>query len=248
MQSMARITPVGGLAFTHDRQELYVRVEEGWQIIELGPILPLPPVPVTTLPGPVTLPTPTPGVIEGDNMLHLYASNYPVAGFQNGPGSMGGIRGADFICFKQAQQAGLKGTYRAFLSSKVQDIKSVVRKEDRNIPVVNAKNELMFSTWNDIFKGSEAPFNDEVPLYSFSGKDVMTDPLWPHKYVWHGSYSNGERMLNSYCDQWLAERTEEVGQASSLMNHRLLGQEAYGCNNSFVLLCIQNTVTKVKKK
>lgn len=66
--------------------------------------------------------------------LHLIALNSPQTG------SMRGIRGADFLCFTQAQAIGMKGTFRAFLSAKLQDLYSIVRKADRDrLPVVNLK-------------------------------------------------------------------------------------------------------------
>lgn len=53
---------------------------------------------------------------------------------------MRGIRGADYLCFQQARAIGLKGTFRAFLSSKLQDLYTIVRRADRdNIPIVNLK-------------------------------------------------------------------------------------------------------------
>lgn len=66
--------------------------------------------------------------------LHLIALNSPQTG------SMRGIRGADFLCFTQAQAIGMKGTFRAFLSARLQDLYSIVRKTDRDhLPIVNMK-------------------------------------------------------------------------------------------------------------
>ena len=66
--------------------------------------------------------------------LYLIALNTPQTG------SMRGIRGADFLCFTQAQAIGMKGTFRAFLSARLQDLHSVVRKTDRDrLPIVNLK-------------------------------------------------------------------------------------------------------------
>lgn len=68
------------------------------------------------------------------HQLHLIALNSPHSG------SMRGIRGADFLCFTQAQAIGMKGTFRAFLSAKLQDLYSIVRKTDRDrLPIVNLK-------------------------------------------------------------------------------------------------------------
>lgn len=72
--------------------------------------------------------------------LHLIALNSPQVG------NMRGIRGADFLCFQQARAAGLKGTFRAFLSSKLQDLYSIVRKSDRHtLPIVNLKVHLLLT-------------------------------------------------------------------------------------------------------
>jgi hypothetical protein len=53
---------------------------------------------------------------------------------------MRGIRGADEKCYKQAKQVGKKGTYRAFLSTKTQDLASLVYYDiDKSVPIVNMK-------------------------------------------------------------------------------------------------------------
>lgn len=68
------------------------------------------------------------------HQLHLIALNGPQTG------NMQGIRGADFLCFQQARAVGLKGTFRAFLSSKLQDLYTIVRRSDRDsFPIVNLK-------------------------------------------------------------------------------------------------------------
>ena len=55
-------------------------------------------------------------------------------------GRMRGIRGADEKCYKQAKQVGKKGTYRAFLSTKTQDLASLVYYDiDKSVPIVNMK-------------------------------------------------------------------------------------------------------------
>ncbi len=65
---------------------------------------------------------------------------------------MRGIRGADFQCYQQARSMGLTATYRAFLSSHLQDLATIVRKADRtDMPVVNLRvrrNSYLHSQFN----------------------------------------------------------------------------------------------------
>ena len=64
--------------------------------------------------------------------LHLIALNEPFSG------SQGGIRGADFACFKESRRAGLRGTYRALLAGQNQDLDTIVHASHRSgVRVVN---------------------------------------------------------------------------------------------------------------
>jgi hypothetical protein len=65
--------------------------------------------------------------------LRMAALNEPCTG------DMTGVRGADYSCYRESRRAGLRGTFRAFLSSRVQNLDSIVRFSDRELPVVNIK-------------------------------------------------------------------------------------------------------------
>jgi len=65
--------------------------------------------------------------------LRMAALNEPYSG------DMHGVRGADHACYRQAQRANMRGTFRAFISSRVQDLDSIVRPADRNLPVINTR-------------------------------------------------------------------------------------------------------------
>lgn len=58
-------------------------------------------------------------------------------------GALKGKRGADYSCYRQARRAGLSGTFRAFLASRVQGMDAIVRPADRNLPVVNLRVSLV---------------------------------------------------------------------------------------------------------
>lgn len=97
--------------------------------------------------------------------LHLVALNLPFSGDMR----------ADFQCFQQAQLAGLTATYRAFLSSHLQDLATVVRKTDRyNLPIVNLK--VRVSAQNLLYQDKlQVPQNlrEYQKLKSFNTKYIL---------------------------------------------------------------------------
>uniref|UniRef100_A0A3P8TNX6 Collagenase NC10/endostatin domain-containing protein n=1 Tax=Amphiprion percula TaxID=161767 RepID=A0A3P8TNX6_AMPPE len=167
--------------------------------------------------------------------LHLVALNSPQTG------AMRGIRGADFMCFTQAQAIGMKGTFRAFLSARLQDLQSIVRKADRDsLPVVNLKDEVLFDSWDAIF--NDGRMKDGVPIYSFDGRDVLNDSAWPEKTMWHGSTSGGQRHVDSFCETWRVGDRALTGMASPLQGGGgLLQQSSSSCSSSYIVLCIENS-------
>merc|ERR1712042_133285 len=96
------------------------------------------------------IPAVVPSIDNGEG-LHMIALNYPIRGY------LKGISGADSSCYRQARRAGLKGTYRAFLSSRDQDVRSIVsRRSQEDYPILNINGDVLFNSWKEIFqyKGS----------------------------------------------------------------------------------------------
>uniref|UniRef100_A0A3Q0QVJ8 Collagen alpha-1(XVIII) chain n=1 Tax=Amphilophus citrinellus TaxID=61819 RepID=A0A3Q0QVJ8_AMPCI len=175
--------------------------------------------------------------------LHLIALNTPHTG------NMRGIRGADFLCFQQARTVGLKGTFRAFLSSKLQDLYTIVRRSDRDsVPIVNLKDQVLFSSWDTLFGDSANTMRENVPIYSFDGRDILRDSAWPEKMVWHGSSKKGHRQTDQYCETWRTGDRAVTGLASSLQSGHLLQQSPSSCSGSYIVLCIENAVISPSKK
>lgn len=231
------------MVYVTDKSEVYIRVRQGWRKVLLGELIPfpseIPPPPAASgleiqsfLPGYNLLPH----TVHTQPGLHLVALNAPFSG------DMRGIRGADFQCFQQARAMGLMATYRAFLSSHLQDLATIVKKGDRfNMPIVNLKREVLFNNWMSIFSGNGGQFDPQIPIYSFDGRNVMTDPSWPQKMIWHGSNRNGIRQTSNYCEAWRAGDMAVTGQASLLQSGRLLDQHTRSCSNNFIVLCIENS-------
>uniref|UniRef100_A0A3Q3VYJ3 Collagenase NC10/endostatin domain-containing protein n=1 Tax=Mola mola TaxID=94237 RepID=A0A3Q3VYJ3_MOLML len=175
--------------------------------------------------------------------LHLIALNAPQTG------NMRGIRGADFLCFQQARAVGLKGTFRAFLSSKLQDLYTIVHRSDRDSsPIVNLKDQALFRSWESLFGDDASKIRENVPIYSFDGRDILRDSAWPEKMVWHGSSKKGHRQTDNYCETWRAGDRAVTGLASSLKSGHLLQQTSSSCSASYIVLCIENALTSQSKK
>ncbi|CAL8388780.1 unnamed protein product [Boreogadus saida] len=166
--------------------------------------------------------------------LHLIALNSPQTG------AMRGIRGADYQCFTQARAIGMKGTFRAFLSSKLQDLNSIVRRTDRGrLPIVNLKDEVLFDSWDAIFNKGKMK---DATIYSFDGMDILTNAVWPEKMLWHGSTSGGQRKVESYCETWRLGDEGPRGEASPLgRGEGILREEPRSCSSSYVVLCVENS-------
>lgn len=118
---------------------------------------------------------------------------------------------------------------------------SVLNDFHRKLPVSNIKGEVLFNSWYEMFSSSGAPFQHPPRIYSFSGKNVLTDLTWPNKLVWHGGLPNGERALDMSCDAWHTSVKEKVGLAASLYGSRLLEQTSFSCDKRFIVLCVEAT-------
>ncbi|CAK8673665.1 unnamed protein product [Clavelina lepadiformis] len=195
----------------------------------------------TTTEAPTTTTTTTTQQPLSNKRLHMIALNFPLSG------RMGGIVGADRLCFEQAKDAGLRGTYRAFLSSRDQHVSSIVRRQDReNVPIVNAKGEILFPNWNSIFNGSMGDFHDPEKIYSFEQRRILTDARWPVKAIWHGSSPDGSVNSHHYCVSWYTQNMAVTGAGASLRNHRLLAHKPLSCHRSFAVLCIENSTRTLR--
>ncbi|XP_064211891.1 collagen alpha-1(XV) chain isoform X4 [Tribolium castaneum] len=247
MIKMSSVSPVGTLAYVIEEEALLVRVNNGWQYIALGSVLP-----VTTPSPPTTTSPQLRPPFEASNLInHIskpadvpnwYPKMLRMAALNEAyTGDVHGVRGADYSCYREARRAGLRGTFRAFLSSRVQNVDSIVRLADRKLPVSNLRGEVLFNSWSEMFKGDGAPFPHPPRIYSFNGKNVLTDLSWPHKAVWHGALVNGERALDTSCDAWHSASRDKVGLAGSLKGPTLLEQTPYTCDKKLILLCIEAT-------
>lgn len=227
----------GTLAYVTATGSLYLKVSQGWKEIQLGSLIYL---------SNNIIPQDEPRVayqIRGHTMerirsvkerLNLVALNQPHSG------DMMGLDTADRMCYEQAKAMGLAPNYRAFISSHRQDLVHVVYPGFRDtLAVTNLRGDVLFRNWRSIFNADRGPIDARIPIYSFDGRDVLADPFWPQKNIWHGSNSRGLRVVDKHCETWRTDHMSVVGQSSSLISGLLLGQQTRSCSNEYIVLCIE---------
>ncbi|KAG5682062.1 hypothetical protein PVAND_011447 [Polypedilum vanderplanki] len=249
--------PVGSICYVIDEEALLVKVSKGWQYIALGTLLPFTTPYVTTSPmsptsymdlqasnllnsnsilkSPESYTFTTPPEYETWNpkMLRLIALNEPYSG------NLQGLRNADLNCHRQARRSGLMGNFRAFLSTRIQNLDSLIKPEDRELPITNLRGDVLFNSFNAIFNNNAQGIflsSNSPRIISFSGKNVMNDNTWPHKIVWHGARADS---IDTNCEGWHSNFQDKVGLGSSLLGNKLLAQEMYSCQQKNIVLCIE---------
>nr|XP_026486886.1 collagen alpha-1(XVIII) chain-like isoform X2 [Vanessa tameamea] len=242
------ITPLGTLAYILEENILLMRVENGWQYIIMGSFLQTRESHTSTTPRPKYYNPPatstSPPLRDApytDNYIRLVALNEPYPGNMVTSINRTGRSAADQECYNQAKNSQQPSSFVAFLANKVEDLRSIVKRlRDRNVPVVNLYGDVLFDSWSNMFNGSGALLA-KSNIYSFSGKNVLIDPTWPIKAVWHGGNSFGIRTPRTYCEEWQSDSPLSIGAASSLKSNRLLEQEQYSCDNKLIVLCVEAT-------
>lgn len=61
---------------------------------------------------------------------------------------------------------------------RIQNLDSIVKPEDRELPITNLRGDVLFNSWNSIFSAQGGFFSQAPRIYSFSGKNVLNDPTW----------------------------------------------------------------------
>ncbi|NXU55852.1 COFA1 protein, partial [Turnix velox] len=88
--------------------------------------------------------------------------------------------------------------------------------------------QLLAKSWSSLFEGqSGATLRGQI--FSFNGRNVLTDPLWPQKLAWHGSTARGGHSRRRDCQGWRSSGTGE-GLAAPLGQGRLLAGIRHNCS------------------
>ncbi|NWR24217.1 COFA1 protein, partial [Emberiza fucata] len=85
--------------------------------------------------------------------------------------------------------------------------------------------QLLAKSWSSLFGGAAL----RGPIYSFNGRNVLADPLWPQRLAWHGSTPRGGHARRWDCQGWRSSGTAQ-GMASALGEGRLLAGQRHNCS------------------
>ncbi|CAK1550595.1 unnamed protein product [Leptosia nina] len=234
-------TPLGTIAYVLQERILLVRVENGWQNIEMGSLFSARSSSYSHTEYPIeTYRTSRRITNDKASYMRLIALNEPYPGNMLTSANRTGRNAVNQECFKQAKKR-FQGAnnFVAFLTNKLEDLRSLVKTEaDRQVPIVNLRGEVLFDSWLDLFNGSGAPVAMKK-IYSFNGQRVSINKNWPDKAIWHGSDSFGIRVPRAFCEEWQNNRPLDFGMASPLEGNKLLEQRMYPCDSRLIVLCVE---------
>ncbi|NXL52200.1 COFA1 protein, partial [Podilymbus podiceps] len=95
---------------------------------------------------------------------------------------------------------------------------------------LHPQGQLLARSWSSLFDG-QASAAPRGPIYSFNGRNVLTDPLWPRRLAWHGSTLRGGQARRRDCQGWRSSGPGE-GLAAPLGEGRLLAGQRHNCSQA----------------
>ncbi|NWU91528.1 COFA1 protein, partial [Upupa epops] len=90
--------------------------------------------------------------------------------------------------------------------------------------------QLLAKSWSALFQGQSGA-TLRGPIYSFNGRNLLTDPIWPQKLAWHGSTPRGGHARRWDCQGWRSSGPGE-GMATPLGEGRLLAGQRHNCSEA----------------
>lgn len=147
-------------------------------------------------------------------------------------GNLGGLAGADAICQTSASQAGLSGTFKAWLSDSSASAAS--RLIHHTTPYGLVDGTVVALNWADL--------TDETLLASIS---LTQNGNLADEFVWTGTHATGELVnipgINSTCNNWTSSAAGDTGTMGYTQQSDIYWSETppAGCAFSQSLYCVQ---------
>lgn len=173
--------------------------------------------PLTT-PTPTDTPTPTTAPYK---LVFVTGTTYS--------GNLGGLSGADQICQSLADQAGLPGTYKAWLSDSLTSVSS--RITHASVPYQRVDGVIIANNWSDL---TDSSLGAAISITE-SGEIVVGTAVWTN------SKANGAiASTTNTCTDWGATSGQGFRGNDSSMNRYWTMSGLLGCNYSLHLYCFQD--------
>ncbi len=155
----------------------------------------------------------------------------------------GGLQGADRTCQKRAEAAGLKGTFKAWLSDSANSASE--RLTHAGVPYIDTRGRIVANDWTDLTDGGlqRAMTIDETG-YDWDG-DAHHCGSWAwFAEVWTGTNTGGGAD-GPFCDDWTSTSKDSFVTtgyycyASEAWTKPSSVEIRSSCNGQFSLYCIQ---------
>jgi len=160
-------------------------------------------------------------------------------------GNLGGVFGANTICQNLADNAGLQGTFRAWLStggsiSRYSPDRFFIK---HSLPYVNMQGQTLAENWDDLTDGSiENPVRYTETGASAGTQTATMQRVWTYTQVDGTSKILGPNALNfSSCSGWIDNRAVGTGHHGNFRtsNSVWTNGSTVTCNNFSRLYCVE---------
>jgi hypothetical protein len=165
--------------------------------------------------------TPTPTSTPTDKLVFVTSGTYS--------GNLGGLAGADLICQSAATQAGLPGTYKAWLSDNVTNAAS--RITHASIPYQRIDGVVVANNWNDL---TDSSLNAAISITEYGSAVVGLG-------VWTNTKADGTiASTTNTCANWGSTDGQSFRGNNSFTSRYWTISGLLGCTYSLHLYCFQD--------
>ena len=153
-------------------------------------------------------------------------------------GALGGLAGADAICQGRADDAGLPGTYRAWLSDSTTSVRDRFDRDYDDAPFVRTDGARVANDWADLTDGT---------LLAAITRDEFNNTGGAN-YVWTNTNRGGNGRGSNDCNGWTSDSStgtvySTIGTVSATNTLWTATSGTYGCSSRRSLYCFQQQVS-----
>ena len=131
-------------------------------------------------------------------------------------GDLGGLAGADAKCQERADNAGLPGTYKAWLSDRTSSVRDRFDRDYDDFPFIRTDGARVANDWTDLMDGTLIVAIDKNEFGNSNNGGASSD------YVWTNTDTSGNTLettlgSNLDCDGWTTSTSALFGNVGSVL-------------------------------